>query len=91
MTRISLGLSHLIAFYLIQRVGCRLQLPTAPCLRVGGRKAVALPMEVCKIAKGQRRLQLDDKQTAQVPSNKKLALISSVRRFAACDALHGYA
>lgn len=42
----------------------RLSLLEAPCLNVGSpARPIYLPMEVCKLAKGQRRLKLTDKQT----------------------------
>ncbi len=45
----------------------RLQYPGAPCLSVGsGGKPVWLPAEVCRVRRGQRKLKLDDKQTAEV-------------------------
>ena len=45
----------------------RLQYPGAPCLSVGGgAKAVWLPAEVCRVRRGQRKLKLDDRQTAEV-------------------------
>ena len=44
---------------------CSLKLPDVPCLNVGTpRKPIYLPPEVCIIAPGQRRLKLDEKQTA---------------------------
>ena len=43
----------------------RLALPHVPCLNVGTpRKPIYLPAEVCTIAPGQRRVRLDEKQTA---------------------------
>ena len=45
----------------------RLQHPQAPCLNVGtATRPIYLPTEVCKIAKGQRRLKLDERQTAEM-------------------------
>ena len=44
----------------------RLKQPGAPCLSVGSsNKPVWLPAEVCRIRPGQRKLKLDDKQTAE--------------------------
>ena len=45
----------------------RLLLPHVPCLNVGTpRKPIYLPAEVCTIAPGQRRVRLDEKQTASM-------------------------
>ena len=45
----------------------RLQYPTIPCLNVGTpRKVIFIPAEVCKVAAGQRRLKLDEHQTAEM-------------------------
>ncbi len=44
----------------------RLQFPGAPCLSVGtSARPVGLPPEVCRLKKGQRKLKLDDRQTAE--------------------------
>ena len=46
---------------------CRLQYPNVPCLNVGTpRKVIFIPAEVCKVAAGQRRLKLDEHQTAEM-------------------------
>lgn len=46
---------------------CRLQLPEAPCLNVGSpKRPTYLPAEVCKLARGQRRLKLNERQTAEM-------------------------
>ena len=46
---------------------CRLKYPTAPCLNVGSpQRPSYLPLEVCSIAPGQRRLKLDERQTAEM-------------------------
>ena len=45
----------------------RLKFPGAPCLSVGtSARPVGLPPEVCRLKKGQRKLKLDDRQTAEV-------------------------
>ena len=45
----------------------RLTLPHMPCLNVGTpHKPIYLPAEVCTIAPGQRRVRLDEKQTASM-------------------------
>ena len=44
-----------------------LKFPGAPCLSVGsGSKTVWLPAEICRVRRGQRKLKLDDRQTAEV-------------------------
>lgn len=44
---------------------CRLEMPDAPCLEAGsGSRRIALPMELCTIAPGQRHLRLTPDQTA---------------------------
>ena len=46
---------------------CRLKFPRHPMLNVGTpSKEILLPIEVCKLASGQRRLKLDSKQTADM-------------------------
>jgi eukaryotic translation initiation factor 2C len=45
----------------------RLEYPDIPCLNVGTpRKPVFVPAEVCQIKGGQRRLKLDERQTAEM-------------------------
>lgn len=47
--------------------GSRLEYPDIPCLNVGTpRKPVFVPAEVCQIKGGQRRLKLDERQTAEM-------------------------
>jgi len=54
----------------------RLKQPGAPCLSVGSsNKPVWLPAEVCRIRPGQRKLKLDDKQTAEA---RRLSLMYQV-------------
>ena len=45
----------------------RLQHPQAPCVNVGSAaRPIYLPPEVCRIAQGQRRLKLDEKQAGEM-------------------------
>ncbi|KAK9804875.1 hypothetical protein WJX72_009755 [[Myrmecia] bisecta] len=56
-----------VAEYFEERYQIKLKYPNLPCLNVGSaRKAIYLPPEVCEIVKGQRRLKLDEKQTAEM-------------------------
>ena len=59
--------THLTTSQMSSSVTCRLKFPGAPCLSVGSSgKPVWLPAEVCRVRPGQRKLKLDDKQTAEV-------------------------
>ncbi|KAG0348280.1 Isocitrate dehydrogenase [NADP], mitochondrial precursor (Oxalosuccinate decarboxylase) [Podila humilis] len=54
-----------LATYFKETYGRTLSYPTLPCIRVG--KTVVLPMEVCKVADGQRcQRKLDEAQTADM-------------------------
>lgn len=45
----------------------RLRLPHCPCLNLGTpRRPIYMPAEMCTISPGQRRLKLDEKQTANM-------------------------
>ena len=47
--------------------GSRLKFPGLPCLNVGRpNKEIWLPVEVCWISKGQRRMKLDEKQQGEM-------------------------
>ena len=48
---------------------CRLRFPRLPCLNVGRpNKEIWLPLEVCHITRGQRRMKLDERQQAAMVS-----------------------
>lgn len=72
--------------YFEKQYKMRLQHPNGCCLNVGSRnRPVYLPPEVCKIARGQRRLKLDERQTAEMiktaaksPEDRARQILSAV-------------
>ncbi|KAK9827384.1 hypothetical protein WJX81_005044 [Elliptochloris bilobata] len=79
-----------VAEYFEIRYKVRLQYPDVPCLNVGTpRKPNYLPAELCTIAPGQRRLKLDERQTAEMiktaaqpPDERARFIEKSVTEFA---------
>ncbi|CAL8468702.1 g8242 [Coccomyxa elongata] len=56
-----------VADYYAERYNVRLKYPEVPCINVGTpTKPVWLPPEICWIVEGQRRLKLDERQTAEM-------------------------
>ncbi|KAK9837636.1 hypothetical protein WJX74_001800 [Apatococcus lobatus] len=54
-----------VAEYFQQQYGIRLTYPHLPCITAGSRAAPKwVPLELCHLAAGQRKLKLNDKQTA---------------------------